>query len=135
MKDLVIIMICLIIIAILLVIGTGTGIFDAVSEAFYDWFHPERGIPQQEHVPPMPPVIKPFEMRVRRCEECGSIITGQEIVIVREDDVTVGFAKEFGLYEAIYCADCGHQNIIGKYYREFSRKKKPTIEEGHEGDV
>ena len=127
MRDLFIIVFCLIIIVVLLAIGIETGIFDAVSEAFYDWFHPERGIPQQETVPPMPLVVEATKMRVRRCEECGSIITGLDIWIVRADDNPANFdgVYEGPLYEAIYCANCGHQNIIGKYYRELVRRKSP----------
>ena len=127
MKDFLIIVICLMIIGILLVFGTETGAFDAVSEAFYDWFHPKRGIPQQKTVPPMPLVNEAAEMRVRRCEECGSIITGLDIWIVREDDTMPNFdgVYEGPLYEAIYCSNCGHQNIIGKYYRELARRKSP----------
>lgn len=135
MKDLLTIVICLIIIGVLLVIGTETGAFDAVSEAFYDWFHPKYGIPQQKTVPPMPLVNEATKMRVRRCEECGSIITGLDIWIVQADDTISNFdgVYEGPLYEAIYCSYCGHQNIIGKYYRELARKQKPTIEKEQEG--
>ena len=136
MNDLFIVLFCLVIIVVLFAIGTETGIFDAVSEAFYDWFHPKRGleIPEQEHVPPMPPVMKPIEMRVRRCEECNSIITGLDIVIVRDDDTMPNFdgIYEGPLYEAIYCSHCGHQNIIGKYYRELARRKSPKKDVNHE---
>ena len=135
MRDLFIIVLCLIVIVVLLAIGIETGIFDAVSEAIYDLFHPKCGIPQQETVPPMPLVNEATKMRVRRCEECGSIITGLDIWIVQADDTLPNFngVYEGPLYEAIYCSYCGHQNIIGKYYRELARKQKPTIEKEQEG--
>lgn len=56
MKVLIEIGICLIIIVVLIAIGIETGIFDDVSEAFYDWFHPDPG-------PDL--VFKPMEIRVR----------------------------------------------------------------------
>lgn len=71
-------------------------------------------------------VFKPIEIRVRRCQECDSIITGLNIVIVKNDDKRVGFdalshgIEETELFEAINCEHCGHQNIIGKYYRHAS---------------
>lgn len=110
MRDLFIIVFSLIIIVVLIAIGIETGIFDDVSEAFYDWFHPDPG-------PDL--VFKPMEIRVRRCQECNSIITGLDIVIVKDDAKPVGF-NETELFEAIYCEHCGHQNIIGKYYRHAS---------------
>lgn len=116
MKDLLIIVICLIIIGVLLVIGTETGIFDAVSEAFYDFFHPKKDF----ELPDINFKFMPeLEKHVRRCTECNSIITGLDIVIVKDDTKPVGF-NEAELFEAIYCEHCGHQNIISKYYRHAS---------------
>lgn len=95
-------------------IGIECGSFD---HWFKNLVHPDPG-------PDL--VFKPMEIRARRCQECNSIITGLNIVIVRDDDhVQISGAigcglKEVELYEAIYCEHCGHQNIVGKYHRHAS---------------
>lgn len=56
-----------------------------------------------------------MKKRVRRCQECNSILTGLDIVIVEDDFRPLECNAR--LFEAIYCERCGHQNIIGRYYR------------------
>lgn len=104
----------LIVLLVLIFAGHACGTFDVIHDCFYDWFHPD----------PVPDLFfKPMEISVRRCQECNSIITGIDIVIVREDAKGCGLnnlahgVDETELFEAIYCEHCGHQNIIGKYYR------------------
>lgn len=100
----------LIVLIVLIFAGIEIGTFDVIRDTVYDLFHPN----------PKPDlVLKPMEIIARRCQECNSIITGLDIVIVKDDAKPVGFA-ETELYEAIYCKHCGHQNIIGKYYRHAS---------------
>lgn len=100
----------LIVLIVLIFAGIEIGTFDVIRDTVYDLFHPDPG-------PDL--VFKPMEIRVRRCQECNSIITGIDIVIVKDDSKLVGF-NETELFEAIYCEHCGHQNIIGKYYRHAS---------------
>lgn len=107
----------LIVLLVLIFAGNACGTFDVIHDWFYDLVHPDPG-------PDL--VFKPMEIRVRRCQECNSIITGIDIVIVREDAKAYGLTSlahgvdETELFEAIYCEHCGHQNIIGKYYRHAS---------------
>ena len=102
-----IIVFVLIVLIVLIFAGIEIGTFDVIRDTVYDLFYPDPG-------PDL--VFKPMEIRARRCEECNSIITGLDIVIVKDDAKPVGFV-ETQLCEAIYCEHCGHQNIIGKYYR------------------
>lgn len=99
----------LIVLIVFIFAGIECGTFDRICDTVYDLVHPDPG-------PDL--VFKPMELgiRVRRCQECNSIITGIDIVIVKDDIKSVGF-NETELFEAIYCEHCGHQNIIGKYYR------------------
>ena len=99
-----------IVLIVLIFAGIEIGTFDMIRDTVYDLFHPDPG-------PDL--VFKPMEIRVRRCQECNSIITGLDIFIVKDDAKPVGF-NETELFEAIYCKHCGHQNIIGKYYRHAS---------------
>lgn len=107
----------LIVLLVLIFAGHACGVFDVIHDCFYDWFHPDPG-------PNL--FFKPMEISVRRCQECNSIITGLDIVIVSEDAKGCGLSNlahgvdETELFEAIYCEHCGHQNIIGKYYRHAS---------------
>ena len=80
---------------------------------FAEWFHPKKDykLPGTDFI-----FMPNYEAHVRRCTECNSIITGLDIVIVK-DDTKFGEFIETELFEAIYCEHCGHQNIIGKYYR------------------
>ena len=74
---------------------------------------------QKKDVLPMPDVLTPIKEYGHRCEECNAKITGQKIIIVREDRYFLGGSQEDVLYESINCHVCGHQNIIGRYYRPY----------------
>ena len=94
-----------------------------------NWFHPKKDSKKDYELPDINFKFMPeFEVHVRRCSECNSILTGLDIVIVRDDDRLPRFEPkahemdETELYEAIYCGHCGHQNIIGKYYRHASEE-------------
>lgn len=86
-------------------------------------------IPQQKHVPPMPPV-KEYG---RRCSECNWPLTNARIYLVREDSQIGGITAaisgtlETELKEAINCPICGHQNIIGKFYRPLETESQNDI--------
>lgn len=109
----------LIVLIVLIFAGVECGTFEVIYGWFKNLVHPDPG-------PDL--IFKPMEMeiRARRCQECDSIITGLNIVIVRNDDKRMGFdalahgMDETELFEAIYCEHCGHQNIIGKYHRHAS---------------
>lgn len=105
----------LIVLIVLIFAGIECGTFEVIHDWLYDLVHPDPG----PDLVFKPMEFKPMEIRARRCQECNSIITGIDIVIVKDDAKPVGF-NESELFEAIYCEHCGHQNIIGKYYRHAS---------------
>lgn len=86
-------------------------------------------IPQQKNIPPMPP-IKEYG---RRCSECNWPLKDAHIYLVRDDDRIGGItaaltgSQEGELKEAIDCPICGHQNIIGKFYRPLDPENVKTI--------
>ena len=86
-------------------------------------------IHKQENIPPMS-LAKEYG---RRCSECNWPLNGAHIYIVREDEqiggITAAFtgSHEGELKEAIDCPICGHQNIIGKFYRPLEPETEKTI--------
>ena len=84
-------------------------------------------IPKQKNIPPMPPV-KEYS---RRCSECNWPLKDAHIYLVREDErgisASITGSLEEELKEAIDCPICGHQNIIGKFYRPLEPENVKTI--------
>lgn len=84
---------------------------------------------REKNIPPMPPV-KEYG---RRCSECNWPLKDAHIYLVRNDDRIGGITAaltgslEGELKEAIDCPICGHQNIIGKYYRPLDPENVKTI--------
>lgn len=131
MKEIAIIICCILVEVILIKLAyvamDALGIADSIDRII----HPTRGanIPTSQNLPPMPPVKE----YARRCSECNTIITGEQIIIVRDDDnrpsIVTAFSgnTEPALHESIICPHCGHQNIISKYYRPLEQEQVKTI--------
>lgn len=96
----------------LLLIALGFGI--------YEWLNKPNNEPDYKELKRIVD-SKSLEIPIRRCSECDKVITGQPIVIVRDEETVGGVSAAFGgapepkLFEAIYCQACGHQNILGSY--------------------